>query len=137
MSMEFKTLSSAQKKELITYELSKSVEYFMVDIDKTIDKYNDLPGFCNFTSGFHIESIVISQKAKHIDSKKVYILTTTQILDDDEITVSYCVYLSFFSAKLAQIMKSIVSYWKKKRKYYVSKHCINQPEWTEGFNIIC
>ena len=38
--MEYKTLSSAQKKELITYELSKSVEYFMVDIDKTIDKYN-------------------------------------------------------------------------------------------------
>jgi hypothetical protein len=106
-------------------------------VSKTIDKYNDLPGFCNFTSGFHIESIVISQKAKHIDSKKVYILTTTQILDDDEITVSYCVYLSFFSAKLAQIMKAIVSYWKKKRKYYVSKHCINQPEWTEGFNIIC
>ena len=40
MSMEFKTLSNAQKMELITYELSKSVEYFMVHIDKTIDKYN-------------------------------------------------------------------------------------------------
>jgi hypothetical protein len=38
--MEYKTLSNAQKKELITYELSKSVEYFMVDIDETINKYN-------------------------------------------------------------------------------------------------
>ena len=106
-------------------------------VSKTIDKYNNLPGFCNFTSGFHIESVAISLKTKHFDSKMVYILTTTQILDDDEITVSYCVYSSFFSAKLAQIMKSIVSYRKKRLKYYVSKHCINQPEWTEGFDIIC
>ena len=37
--MEYKTLSIAQKEELILYELSKSVEYFITRIDETIDKY--------------------------------------------------------------------------------------------------
>ena len=37
--MGYKTLSIAQKEELLLYELSKSVEYFMSYIDETINKY--------------------------------------------------------------------------------------------------
>lgn len=106
-------------------------------VSKTIDEYSNLPGFCNFTSDFHIESLEISQKAKCSHSKMVYVLTTTQVLNDDEITVSYYIYSNLFHAKLAQMMKSIVLYGKKKQKYYLSKHCLNQPEWTQGFEIIC
>ena len=106
-------------------------------VSKTIEQYSNLPGFCNFTSDFHIESLKISLNAKCFNSKMVYILTTTQVLNDDETTVSYCIYSNLFFAKLAQMMKSIVSYGKKKKKYYVSKHCLNQSEWAEGFEIIC
>ena len=104
---------------------------------KTIEQYSNLPGFCNFTSGFHIESLEISLNAKCFHSKIIYILTTTQVSNDDETTVSYCIYSNLFHAKLAQMMKSIVSYGEKKQKHYVSKHRLNQSEWAEGFEIVC
>ena len=37
--MEYKTLSDAQREELVIYELSKSVEYFMTYIDEIINKH--------------------------------------------------------------------------------------------------
>ena len=37
--MAYKTLSDAQREELIIYELSKSVEYFMTYIDEIINKH--------------------------------------------------------------------------------------------------
>ena len=106
-------------------------------VSKTINKYSNLPGFCNFTSNFHTESLEISRKARCLRSKTIYVLTTTQVLNDDEITLSYCIYSNLFHAKLAHMMKSIVKHSKKKQKYYVSKHRLNHSEWAEGFEIIC
>ena len=37
--MGYKTLSRAQKEELIIYELSKSAECFLTELDKQIDRY--------------------------------------------------------------------------------------------------
>ena len=106
-------------------------------VSKTIDRYSNLPGFCNFISGFHIESLETSLTANCLHSKMVYVLTTTQVLNYDEITLSYCIYSNLFHAKIAQMIKLILSFGKKKQKYYVSKHWLNQSEWTEGFEIIC
>ena len=49
-------------------------------VSKTIDRCSNLPGFCNFISGFHVESLETSQKAECFHSKMIYVLTTTQVL---------------------------------------------------------
>ena len=84
---------------------------------ETIKQYSSLPGFCKFSSGFHIEPLIVSPKLKSLNSKAVYILTINQVLNDDEITVAYCAYSNLFYAKAAQLIKSIASYGKKNKKY--------------------
>lgn len=100
--------------------------------NKTIEQYSRLPGFCDFKSDFHIKSFDIFLTKKKQKRKIVYLLTMTQILDDDEITVSYCLYSNIFLAKTIQIIKSVVLCGKKK-KIYLSKHCIDGTDWQEGF----
>ena len=106
------------------------------DVIHTIERYSQLPGFCDFKSDFHVESIKVNLNEKKLKKGIVYLLTTTQILDDDEITVSYCIYSNVILARLLWMLKSIMSHGKNKQKFYVEKHYINKDNWSDGFIII-
>ena len=98
-----------------------------------VERYSKLPGFCDSKFNFHIETFDVSQNKKKIKKGTIYLLTTTQVLDDDEITVSYRLYTNIFLAKLTQIIKSIVLRGKSEKKLYLSQHCIDRADWSEGF----
>lgn len=99
---------------------------------KTIEQYSQLPGFSDFKSNFHLESFDVRLKEKELKQGIIYLLTMTQTLEDDEITVSYRLYANRFLAKMIQIIKSVVLSIKK-QKFYVSKHYIDTADWSEGF----
>lgn len=101
----------------------------------TIEKYSQFPGFCDFKTDFHVESVKIRMTKKKLEKGIVYLVTSTQVLDDDEITVSYCIYSNKFVAKLSWIVKSVILYGKK-QKFYVEKHYINKDNWSDGFVIV-
>lgn len=104
------------------------------NVAHTIERYSQLPGFCDFKSDFHIESFKVNID-KQPSQMNVYLLTTTRILDEDEITVSYCIYSNVFLAKLMWAYKSITSHTRNKQKFYVEKYCIDKDNWSEGFVI--
>ena len=99
--MEYKTLSIAQKEELILYELSKSVEYFITRIDETIDKYKLLNSPASAYSTVHliisetIEELHFRQSENIIFDKFYPLSSVKQEFSTD------------FIANLSSIVKSI------------------------------
>lgn len=103
----------------------------------TIERYSQLPGFCDFKNDFNIEPLEISLKYLKKKESVVYLLTKTQMLDDDdEITVSYRICSNGFFAKLLCKIKNILPQRKIKYKFYADKCRIDHDDWAEGFVII-
>lgn len=98
----------------------------------TIEKFSKLPGFCDFKTEFHIETAKVKSKNRNIKKGIVYLLTITKVLDEDEITVSYCICPNIIFARFLWIAKSIISCGKY-QKVYVEKHNIDEDNWSEGF----
>lgn len=98
----------------------------------TIEKYSQLPGFCDFKNGFYIQTVKINSKNRKPKKGVVYLLTITKVLGEDEITVSYRACLNLIFAKLLWIVRSIMSCGKH-QKIYVEKHNIDEDNWCEGF----
>ena len=96
-----------------------------------MERFSKLPGFCDFKTGFHIESAKVNLKKK---KGIVYLLTITKVLDegDDEITVAYYVCSNVIFARFLWIVKSIILCVKHK-KIYISKYNIDEDNWCEGF----
>ncbi len=103
----------------------------------TIEKYSQLPGFCDFKDCFHVESVKTRLTQKKRKKGVVYLLTNTQVLDDDdEITASYCIFSNYFAAKLSWLIRSVMPHGKKRQRFYVEKHYINKNNWSDGFAIL-
>ena len=100
----------------------------------TIAKYSQLPGFCDFKKGFHIETAEVNFKKRKPKKGTIYLLTITKVLDeeDDEITIAYCVCSNVIFARFLWMVKSIVL-CVKHQKIYVDKYDIDEDNWTEGF----
>ena len=100
----------------------------------TIENFSKLPGFCDFKTGFHIETAKGNLKSKKTKKGRVYLLTITKVLDEDEdeITVSYCVCSNIIFARFLWIVKSIISCGKH-QKIYIEKYNIDEDNWCEGF----
>jgi len=99
--MEYKTLSIAQKEELILYELSKSVEYFITYIDKTIDKYKLLN---NQDSAYTKVHLIISETIEELHFRQ------SENIIFDKFYPLFSVKQEFstdFIANLSSIVKSI------------------------------
>lgn len=99
----------------------------------TTEKFSNLPGFCDFKTGFHIETVNL--KAKKLKKGTLYLLTVTKVLDDDEITVSYRACSNVIFARLLCIVQSIILYVKR-QKIYIDKYNIDEDNWTEGFVVM-
>lgn len=100
----------------------------------TIEKYSQLPGFCDFKSDFNIEMVELDLNNKRQKKEFVYLLTGTQMVDEDEITISYSVYSNLLIARLLWIIKTLAAYGNK--KFYVERYYINEDNWKDGFVIL-
>ncbi len=99
-----------------------------------IERYSQLPGFRDFKTDFHIESLEIDLNEKMKKRGIIYLLTVTQKMDEDEITVAHRLYTNLFIARLTQGIM-----WAKlhrNNKLYVSKNEIDELGWAEGFVIM-
>ena len=97
-----------------------------------IEKFSKLPGFCDFKTGFHIETVKVKLNYRKLKKGIVYLLTVTKALDKDEITILYFVCSNIIFAMFLWIVKSITLF-AKHQKIYVEKYNVNKDNWTEGF----
>lgn len=98
---------------------------------EVIKRYSKLLGFQDFKNDFCITPIEIALKDKRIKKGMVYLLTITQKLGDDEITISYRLYSNLILARLVQVTKWLKLH--RNNKIYLSKEVLNELDWKEGF----
>ena len=98
---------------------------------EVIERYSQLPGFREFKSDFHMESFEIDLNEKMKKRGIIYLITVTQKVDEDEITIAYSLYSNAFIARLMQGIKWVKLH--RNNKIYVSKNEIDELDWKEGF----
>jgi hypothetical protein len=78
-----------------------------------------------------MESFEIDLNEKMKKRGIVYLLTVTQKVDEDEITIAYSLYSNAFIARLMQGIKWVKLH--RNNKIYVSKNEVDELDWKEGF----